>query len=53
MAFKAKLQLGEKEYDALDCHHSFHRDTDEKGRPVSNSELLCFGITKSTKGILV
>ena len=36
MAFKAKVQLAESEYDALSCKYSFHRDKDVKGRPSSN-----------------
>lgn len=36
MAFKAKIQLKDSEYDALSCDYSFHRDVDLKGRPDSN-----------------
>lgn len=36
MAFKAKLQLEDSEYDALSCDYSFRRDVDLKGRPDSN-----------------
>jgi hypothetical protein len=36
MAFKAKLQLADGEYDALSCDYSFHRDVDLKGRPDTN-----------------
>jgi len=36
MAFKAKVQLADNEYDALSCKYSFHRDKDMKGRPSSN-----------------
>jgi hypothetical protein len=36
MAFRGKLQLADSEYDVLSCYHSFHRDVDEKGRPVTN-----------------
>lgn len=35
MAFKAKLQLGSKEYDVLQCSFSLNRDVDAKGRPSS------------------
>jgi len=36
MAFKAKLKLDDKEYEALDCEYSFHRNVDVKGRPISS-----------------
>ena len=36
MAFRAKLQLADDEYDALSCDYSFHRDVDAKGRPTTN-----------------
>lgn len=36
MAFRANLKFEGKEYDVLDCHYSFHRDVDLKGRPASN-----------------
>ncbi|RPE05772.1 type VI secretion system needle protein Hcp [Chitinophaga lutea] len=35
MAFQAKLQLGSKEYDVLQCSFSLNRDVDAKGRPSS------------------
>lgn len=36
MAFRSSLKFEGKEYDVLDCHYSFHRDVDLKGRPSSN-----------------
>lgn len=36
MAFRASLNLGNKEFDVLDCHYSLKRDVDSKGRPASN-----------------
>jgi hypothetical protein len=33
MAFRAKLQLADGEYDALSCEYSLHRNVDAKGRP--------------------
>lgn len=35
MAFNAKIQLGSKEYDVLQCSFSLNRDVDAKGRPSS------------------
>jgi hypothetical protein len=35
MAFKARLNLGSKEYDVLQCNFSLSRDVDAKGRPSS------------------
>lgn len=35
MAFKARLNLGAKEYDVLNCSYSLNRDVDHKGRPSS------------------
>ena len=36
MAFRSNVKFEGKEYDILDCHYSFHRDVDLKGRPSSN-----------------
>ncbi|MDR1198758.1 MAG: type VI secretion system needle protein Hcp [Prevotellaceae bacterium] len=36
MAFRAVLNLGEKEFDVLDCDYKLERDVDSKGRPASN-----------------
>ncbi|MCQ2189359.1 MAG: type VI secretion system needle protein Hcp [Paludibacteraceae bacterium] len=36
MAFRSTLNLGEKEYDVLECSYSLKRDVDSKGRPSSN-----------------
>jgi hypothetical protein len=36
MAFRASLKFEGKDYDVLDCHYSFLRDVDLKGRPSSN-----------------
>ena len=36
MAFRAKLQLADGEYNVLSCDSSFRRDGDAKGRPTSN-----------------
>jgi hypothetical protein len=35
MAFNAKIQIGSKEYDVLQCSFSLNRDVDAKGRPSS------------------
>ncbi|MBV8252583.1 MAG: type VI secretion system needle protein Hcp [Chitinophaga sp.] len=35
MAFNAKIQLGSKTYDVLQCSFSLNRDVDAKGRPSS------------------
>lgn len=36
MAFRATLNLGDKEFDVLDCSYKLNRDVDSKGRPSSN-----------------
>ena len=36
MAFRTKLLLADREYDAISCNYSFKRDIDEKGRPTSS-----------------
>ncbi len=35
MSFKAKLSLGGKTFDVLECSYSFSRSVDAKGRPSS------------------
>lgn len=35
MAFKARLNIGSKEFDVLQCSYSLSRDVDAKGRPSS------------------
>jgi hypothetical protein len=35
MAFKARLNMGGKEYDVLSCNYALNRDVDPKGRPAS------------------
>lgn len=35
MAFQAKLKIGGKEFDVINCNYSLHRDVDPKGRPSS------------------
>lgn len=36
MAFRATLNLGDREFDVLDCSYKLNRDVDSKGRPSSN-----------------
>ena len=35
MAFKARITIGSKEFDVLQCSFSLNRDVDAKGRPSS------------------
>lgn len=35
MSFKAKLKVGDKEVNVLDCHYALHQETDATGRPSS------------------
>ncbi len=35
MAFKAKLKVGGKEYNVLNCSYELHQETDATGRPSS------------------
>jgi len=35
MSFKAKLEVGGKEYIVLNCNYSLHQETDDSGRPSS------------------
>jgi hypothetical protein len=35
MAFKARVTIGSKEFDVLQCSFSLNRDVDAKGRPSS------------------
>jgi hypothetical protein len=35
MSFKAKLKLGNGEYDVISCGYQFYREVDLKGRPSS------------------
>lgn len=35
MAFKAKLNVGGKEYNVLTCNYRMHQETDTTGRPSS------------------
>ncbi len=37
MAFKAKLTIDNKDYDVLSCSYAFNRNTDHKGKPVSDT----------------
>ncbi len=37
MAFKAKLSISGKDYDVLSCSYAFSRNTDHKGKPVSDT----------------
>ncbi|WP_062061856.1 type VI secretion system tube protein TssD [Aquimarina longa] len=35
MSFKAKLKVGGKEYNVLNCNYGLHQETDATGRPSS------------------
>ena len=35
MAFKARINIGSKEFDVLQCSYALSRDVDAKGRPSS------------------
>jgi hypothetical protein len=37
MAFKAKFTCAGKDYDVLSCSYAFSRNTDHKGKPVSDT----------------
>ncbi len=37
MAFKATLKVSGKDYDVLSCSYAFSRNTDHKGKPVSDT----------------
>ena len=37
MAYKATLTLGSKSFDVLSCSYAFSRNTDHKGKPVSDT----------------
>jgi hypothetical protein len=37
MAYKASLKMAGKEFDILSCSYAFSRNTDHKGKPVSDT----------------
>lgn len=53
MAFKAKFSTGGTDYDILSCSYAFSRNTDHKGKPVSDTSggtvSLALELTEETK----
>ena len=37
MSFRAELRIEDKVYRVLECSHTLHRDTDQRGRPSSRT----------------
>jgi hypothetical protein len=53
MAFKAKFSMDGADYDVLSCSYAFSRNTDHKGKPVSDTSggtvSLALESTEETK----